>query len=126
MVVDRHGRARRADNDPRRRPSDGFRVPANRFRRVLFDAMSALPTQFRAPLRNARVVIEDVPAAPVLDDGGELVLAAFVDDVLTVYRRPAEYRAESRGELEEVLLVAVARAVATALGYEGDVEDWLE
>lgn len=101
-------------------------MPTARFRRVLSDAIAALPPDLRAPLQRARLVIEDVPAEVFLDDHGELVLATFADDVLTVYRRPAEYRADTRVELEETLLVAVAQAVARTLGYGGDIDDWLE
>ena len=101
-------------------------MQGTRFRRVLEDALSSLPPELAQPLKDARLIIEDVPGDPALDDGGELVLATFANDVLTVYRRPAEYRADSRVELEEILLVAVAQAVARSLGYGGDIEDWLD
>ena len=97
-----------------------------RFRRVLEEALSALPPELAEPLKDARLVIEDVPGDPALDDGGELVLATFAGGVLTVYRRPAEYRADSRVGLEDTLLVAVAQAVARSLGFGGDIEDWLD
>ena len=127
MVADRHGRAFRADNDARRRPPLGFRVDGpGRFRRVVADAISVLPATLAEPLAHARLVIEDVPPDPVVTIGGELVLATFADGVLTVYRRPVELRADSRAGLEETLVIAVGQAVARALGYGDDPEQWLD
>lgn len=126
MVADRHGRAYRADNDPRRRPAAGYRTYGARFRRTIEDAIATLPAELRDPLRAARLAIEDVPADPILHSEGDLVLATFAENTLTVYRRPVEHRAESRADLEEVVLVAVAEAVARSLGYEGDIDDWLD
>lgn len=127
MVADRHGRAHRADNDARRRPPLGFRVEGvRRFRRVIADAASALPAPLATPLEGARVVIEDVPPDPVVTVDGDLALATFGDGVLTVYRRPVELRAESRTGLEETLIVAIGQAVARALGYGDDPEQWLD
>lgn len=122
MVADRHGRAHRADNDPRRRPPDGYRVrTAARFRRVVEDAVAALPDRLARPLAGARLVIEEVPPEP--DAHGGVVMATFAGRVLTVYRRPVESRADSRSALEETLLVAVGQAVARAMGYGDDVDD---
>jgi hypothetical protein len=127
MVADRHGRAHRADNDARRRPPLGFRVDgASRFRRVIADAVSALPSPLAAPLEGARVVVEDVPGDPAVTVDGDLVLATFADDVLTVYRRPVELRSDSRAGLEEILIVAIGQAVARSLGYTDDPDEWLE
>ena len=123
-MKDRHGRAHRADNDPRRRPPDGYRVrTVSRFRRVVEDAVAALPSRLAQPLAGARLRIIEVPHEPDLTAEGEVVLATFDAGVLTVFRRPVESRANSRTTLEEVLLVAVAQAVARSLGYGDDVDD---
>jgi hypothetical protein len=39
-----------------------------------------------------------------------------------VYRRPIELRAESRGALEETIVIAVGQAVARRLGWDDDIE----
>ena len=123
MVSDRHGRASRADNDPRRRPSGGYRVgTANRFRRIVEDAVSALPDRLARPLAGARLIVAEVPPEPGVNEDGDIVLATFAADVLTVYRRPVESRAESRGSLEETLVLAIGQAVAAALGYGDDID----
>lgn len=127
MGGDRHGRAHRADNDPRRRPPDGFRVAgAARFRRIVVDAIAALPDRLRSPLRGARLRVVDVPEEPVLTSDGEVVLATLDGGVLTVYRRPVESRADSRLTLEETLLFAIGQAVARAEGFDDDIDGLFE
>src|SRR5688500_6248125 len=100
-VPDRHGRTARADNDPRRRPSDGFRAltPA-RVRKLVDDAITASPDRDGAPLRGALVQVADLPPPPMVDPEGEVLLAAFDHRRLTVYRWPVELRADSRSGLE--------------------------
>ncbi len=122
MVADRHGRAQRADNDARRRPPDGYRVrTAQRFRRVVEDAVALLPQRLAQPLTGAHLVIADVPPQP--SPGGDIPLASFERGRLTVYRRPVEIRAESRATLEETLVIAIGQAVARAMGYPDDLDD---
>jgi predicted Zn-dependent protease with MMP-like domain len=123
MVSDRHGRAARADNDPRRRPSDGFRaVTAQRFRRLVDAIVAGLPQRYAAPLTGATIVVEDLPPPPLVDREGEVLLARFDHGRLTVYRRPLEMRAESRQMLEDATMVAIAQAVARSLGFDDDIE----
>ena len=122
MVTDRHGRAHRADNDPRRRPPDGYRVrTVGRFRRGVEDAVAALPTRLARPLVGARLDVSEIPPEPPA--GSEIALATFDGKVLTVFRRPVESRADTRAGLEETLLIAVGQAVARFLGSSDDIED---
>ena len=124
MPPDRHGRAGRVDNDPRRRPSDGFRLQgAERFRRVVGEVVSTLPERFAQALGGARLAVEDVPEPPMTDTSGEIKLASFDGTTLTVYRRPIELRAENRGTLEETIVIAVGQAVARRLGWSDGVDD---
>ena len=124
MVADRHGRSSRADNDPRRRPTDGYRVRTpQRFRRLIEDAVASLPARLAEPLASARLAVFDVPPPEAVTANGEVVLAVFSDNLLTVYRRPVETRADSRGTLEETLLVAIAQAVGRSLGYGDDPDE---
>jgi hypothetical protein len=123
MPSDRHGRTGRVDNDPRRRPSDGFRLRgADRFRRVVGEVVSTLPARFTTALGNARLIVEEVPAAPMTEADGDIKLATFDGTTLIVYRRPIELRAENRGSLEETIVIAVGQAVARRLGWEDDIE----
>ena len=122
MVTDRHGRTTRADNDPRRRPADGYRVrDAARFPRVVADAVAGLPDRLRREVADAQLRIVDVPAVgPSTTD--EVPLAAFDGTVLTVYRRPVESRADSRTTLEEMVMIAVGQAIARHRGW-GEAPD---
>ena len=122
MRRDAHGRAARADNDPRRRPADGFRLrDATRFQRVVVDAIATLPGRLAGPLADARVVVEAVP--PAGGEQADVPLARFRAPLLTVYRRPLESRASDRADLEEAVRVAVGEAVAAALGLDDDLDD---
>lgn len=124
MPPDRHGRAARVDNDPRRRPADGFRLRgADRFRRVVGEVVSTLPERFVQALGGARLAVEEVPEAPMTDANGDIKLATFDGTTLTVYRRPIELRAENRGTLEETIVVAVGQAVARRLGWGDGIDD---
>ena len=123
MPPDRHGRTGRVDNDPRRRPSDGFRLRgAERFRRVVGEVVSTLPERYVQVLGEARLAVEDVPDPPMTDANGEIKLASFDGTTLTVYRRPIELRAENRGTLEETIVIAVGQAVARRLGWSDGLD----
>ncbi|MPZ72457.1 MAG: hypothetical protein GEU74_04390 [Nitriliruptorales bacterium] len=127
MVPDRHARASKVDHDPRRRPSDGFRVlSSNRFRGLVEDAVAALPQRFSRPLTGAVVVVRDLPPPPMVDRDGEVVLATVDEGRLTVYRRPLEMRAETRGMLEETVMLAVAQAVSRAQGLDDDLDEFFD
>lgn len=124
MVTDRHGRSARADNDPRRRPPDGYRVRGNtRFPRVVGDAVSALPERFANEVAQARLRVLDVPPPPMTGADGEMLLAEFDGTILTVYRRPIESRADSRGTLEETLIIAVGQAIARYRGWNTGLDE---
>ncbi len=127
MRPDRHGRAARADNDPRRRPCEGYRVRgAGRFRQMVADAVSTLPDRLADPLDDADIAVVDVPEEGARSPDGGVALAVFAQPVLTVYRRPLEARASDRDELESVVRLAVGWAVADALGLTDGLDDLLD
>jgi hypothetical protein len=123
MPSDRHGRTGRVDNDPRRRPTDGYRLRgAERFRRVVSEVVATLPDRFVEALGGARLTVEEIPEPPMTEPDGDIKLATFDGTTLTVYRRPVELRAENRATLEETIVIAVGQAVARRLGWEDDIE----
>lgn len=124
MRGDRHGRTARVDNDPRRRPTEGYRLrDTSRFRRILHDAIAALPQRLSGPLAGATIHIEDLPPPTTVAAGGQVVLATLDHRVLTVYRRPVERRAQTRAGLEDAMMLAVGLAVVRALGLDDDLDD---
>lgn len=123
MTRDRHGRTLRADGDPRRRPPDGFRIRHDaRFAQLVTDAIASLPDRLSAPCAGARIIVEDIPPPPMTDPHGDVLLATYAPGTLTLYRRPVELRADSRGTLEETLMVAIGQAVARTLGFDDDID----
>lgn len=131
---DRHGRAARADNDLRRRPSDGFRTASRaRFVALATRAASRLPAELRVHLSGARLRVEEVPTDGDGPGGGPLHVDAIGDVPLCVvalnppepatvrlFRRPLELRATSRPQLESELERALRNAVRDALGLGPD------
>jgi predicted Zn-dependent protease with MMP-like domain len=128
---DKHGRHRRTDRDPRRRPGDGFRVRgADRFARLVTGALADLPPGLRPFVDQVRLVIVDVPPnAP--ESGDQPIVAAHSDDPLTggceirLYRRPIELRARSRTDLAELVRELVVEHVAAHFDLDDDRLDEL-
>jgi predicted Zn-dependent protease with MMP-like domain len=129
MTPDRHGRAARSDNDRRRRPSDGYRVrDERRFLDLVEDVLATLPQRLLDAVASARVTVEDVPPPPDPHGGtpDDIPLSAFDpagEGTLIVYRRPLELRAVSRGDLDDVVRLAVGREVARVMGIDDDLDD---
>ncbi len=132
MRDDRHGRTARADNDRRRRPSDGFRVrDAARFERLAREALATLPEELLEHLDDAEVRVDDLPVLPSSGVGhsDEVPLAVFERAAagrrprVVVYRRPLEARALDRADLTELLRSAIGHEVAEALGIDVDLDD---
>lgn len=131
MREDRHGRVARADNDPRRRPADGFRLrDEERFAGLTEDALADLPDPLADVVAAARLIVTDVPPPAVADALAlDIPLAAFraaaADQPaeVTVYRRPLEARAASRADLQELVRLAVGHEVADVLGIDVDLDD---
>ena len=137
---DRHARHRRASADRRRRPVDGYRsLTADRFDRLVDDALASLPQELLDYIENVQIVIEDVPPADVLGEGDEVLLGLYqgvprtvrgadlpyLPDRITLYRRPIEARATSKIELAEVVRETVVHEVAHHFGIDDDRLDEL-
>ena len=142
---DRHGRAKRADNNRRRRPPDGFRATHGaRFSDLVENAISELPPALLQGVSGVEIVIEAVPPldsaaiakgavplARLLEHRGESGGTSPVTEGrrLVVYRRPLELRSSSRSELVEVIRIAIGMEVARFMGIEDvdglfDDGDW--
>jgi predicted Zn-dependent protease with MMP-like domain len=133
-VDDRHARHRRADADPRRRPSDGFRAgTAARFERLVGDALALAPPGLLRYLDDLQIVIDLVP--PVSDaahrpgDDPTPLLAHYETgapaDRVRLYRRPLEARARNAADLRSLVLEAVVTELADHHGLSDDDLDEL-
>lgn len=100
---------------------------ATRFERIAEDALATLPGEVLDPLRDAELIVADLP--PPAHAEPEVPLAEFVPAAVgrrasvTLYRRPLEARALSRAELGELVRLAVGREVALTLGLDVDLDD---
>jgi predicted Zn-dependent protease with MMP-like domain len=150
-VDDRHARHRRADADPRRRPSDGFRTgSAARFQRLVGDALALAPPGLLRYLADVEIVVDLVP--PVADlnagvggdpspplavyeaagrrsgrrgDGGRDGQPPASTDRVRLYRRPLEARARSAADLKSLVLETVVAELADHHGLSDDDLDEL-
>jgi predicted Zn-dependent protease with MMP-like domain len=149
-VDDRHARHRRADADPRRRPSDGFRTGSSaRFDRLVGDALALAPIGLLRYLDDLEIVVDDVPpvaepARRAADDAAPLLAVYEVAgggrdrrrgdgsgdgrgpggevaaDRIRLFRRPLEARARSATELKSLVLEAVVDQLAEHHGLSDD------
>ncbi|HUH06489.1 MAG TPA: metallopeptidase family protein [Egibacteraceae bacterium] len=128
---DAHGRSGRTDNDPRRRPPDGFRArDARRFRQLASEIPATLPNRVLEAAGAMVVEVEDVPGRAESRAGGTVKLARFEPGGdggvarLVLYRRALEARATSRYDLAEAVRSAAIEAIAHALGIPDPEDPW--
>lgn len=134
-MSDRHARHRRSPADRRRRPVDGYRTAsADRFDRLVDDAISGLPEPLVRYLEDVEVAVAEIPT--VVSD--EVALAAMrtlrgprarrrttASARLTLFRRPLEARAVSRADLVDLIQVVVVDHLADHFGIDDDRLDEL-
>jgi predicted Zn-dependent protease with MMP-like domain len=127
---DRHGRGLRGPAfGPPTRPSDpaATGVPAQRTAGERFDAlalalMEELWQRFPEELGAVQLGVEEVPLLPDTWDTDTVPLASYVAPAhgqpgrVVLLRRPIEHRAETRAELEALLLTVLVEQVAEVLG----------
>lgn len=137
---DRHARHRRADADRRCRPSDGFRAAnADRFDRLVDDAVASLPRDLLVYLDNVQVTVADVPPVPPIGVDEEVLLGRYqggprpasgqgqsaLPDRITLFRRPMEARARTKRELTEIIRETVVHEIAHHFDLDDDRLDEL-
>jgi predicted Zn-dependent protease with MMP-like domain len=127
---DRHGRGLRG---PEFGPAAGTRdlavdgVPAQRSPGERFDAlalavMEELWQRFPDELRHVQLGVEEVPLLPDTWTVDTVPLASYVASTgdaparVVLLRRPLEHRAESRADLEALVLTVLVEQVAEVLG----------
>ena len=126
---DRHGRHRRRAEDSRRHPAQGWRASsADRFDRLVSDALADLPPFVLQHVDNVAIVVEEVPP------GDEVLLGLYegvprtardgwapvLPDRVTLYRRPLEARARTKDELRTVIAETIVHEIAHHHGIDDD------
>jgi predicted Zn-dependent protease with MMP-like domain len=109
----------------------GPRVPAYRTRRELFDqvavdVMTDVESRWSEELADLELAVEDIPLLPITWVAPRVPLASLVPATaatpprLVLFRRPIEHRAESRVDLEALVLTVVAEQLADYLGVPAE------
>jgi predicted Zn-dependent protease with MMP-like domain len=109
----------------------GGRVPAHQSARELFDqvavdVMSDVESRWPEELAAVELAVEDIPVLPSTWVAPRVPLASLVPATQTVpprlvlFRRPIEHRAETRADLEALLLTVVVEQLADYLGVPAE------
>jgi hypothetical protein len=109
----------------------GGRVPADRtgrerFDQVAVDVMSDVESRWTEELAPVELAVEDIPVLPHTWVAPRVPLASLVPATaatpprLVLFRRPIEHRAESRADLEALVLTVVVEQLADYLGVPAE------
>ncbi len=107
------------------------RVPAHLSDRELFDqlavdVMSDVESRWPEELGEVELAVEDIPVLPRTWVAPRVPLASLVPATavvpprLVLFRRPIEHRAETRTDLEALLLTVVVEQLADYLGVPAE------
>lgn len=132
---DRHGRGMRTPLLPPQLP--GFRTRGELFDQAVIQAVADLEPRWPGQLAAIEFAVDEVPRVPagealpsretVLDGGVPLVRfhppgvdarGRATKSRIVIYRRPVEMRAQTAGELTELITDLLAEQIAAVLGDE--------
>jgi predicted Zn-dependent protease with MMP-like domain len=109
----------------------GGRVPAHRSRRdhfedVAVEVMSDVESRWIDQLAQVELAVEDIPLLPSTWSAPRVPLSSLVPATgstpprLVLYRRPIEHRAETRADLDALVLTVLVEQVADYLGVPAE------
>jgi hypothetical protein len=109
----------------------GGRVPAHlsareQFDQLAVDVMSDVESRWPEELASLELAVEDIPVLPLTWVAPRVPLASLVPATsvvpprLVLFRRPIEHRAETRADLEALLLTVVVEQLADYLGVPAE------
>ena len=107
------------------------RVPAHRtgkerFDQVAVEVMNDVESRWAEELASVELAVEDIPVLPHTWVAPRVPLASLVPATrstpprLVLFRRPIEHRAESRADLEALVLTVVVEQLADYLGVPAE------
>lgn len=121
---DRHGRGMRGPafgpDAPLRVPVR--RTPGERFDEVALAVMEDVESRWSDQLAPVELAVEEIPPLPRTWAAASVPLASLVRSTpsapprLVLFRRPLEHRAETRADLEALVLTVVVEQLADYLG----------
>lgn len=127
---DRRGRGMRGPGVLPRTPGSPTRpTRGQRFDELVLQVVADLDDRWADRLGLLEYAVEDAPQIPDDWPGETVPLSSLVRGArgaptrLVVFRRPVEHRAESRSDLEALVLTVVVEQVAELLGLEPEVVD---
>jgi predicted Zn-dependent protease with MMP-like domain len=127
---DRHGRGLRGPafgpptrpNDPAATGVPAQRTAGERFDALALAAMQEIELRWPVQLATTELAVEEVPLLPDHWTAETVPLSTYVAATdrsparLVLFRRPIEHRAESRTDLEALVLTVLVEQVAEVLG----------
>jgi predicted Zn-dependent protease with MMP-like domain len=107
------------------------RVPVHlngreRFDQIAVDVMSDVESRWADELASVELAVEDIPLLPQTWVAPRVPLASFVSGTqvapprLVLFRRPIEQRAETRADLDALVLTVVVEQLADYLGVPAE------
>jgi predicted Zn-dependent protease with MMP-like domain len=107
----------------------GLRSPRERFDQLVLDVVTDIDQRWQDRLGLVEYAVEDAPLIPDDWSTTTVPLSSLVRGTgarptrLVLFRRPIEHRAESRSELEALVLTVVVEQVAELLGIDPEQVD---
>jgi hypothetical protein len=102
------------------------RSPRERFDQVALDVMNDVESRWPEELAPVELAVEDIPVLPRTWVAPRVPLASMVPATalapprLVLFRRPIEHRAETRADLEALVLTVVVEQLADYLGVPAE------
>ena len=109
-----------------RGPVPAQRSRRDRFEQVAIEAMNDVESRWSEELAAVELAVEDIPLLPGTWSAPRVPLASFVTATnttpprLVLYRRPIEHRAETRADLDALVLTVVVEQLADYLGVPAE------
>jgi predicted Zn-dependent protease with MMP-like domain len=114
---------------PERPGRPALRTPRERFDELALDLVTEVDQRWQDRLGLVEYAVEDAPQIPDDWTSDTVPLSSLVRGTgatptrLVLFRRPIEHRAESRAELEALVLTVVVEQVAELLGIDPELVD---
>jgi predicted Zn-dependent protease with MMP-like domain len=114
---------------PRSPGKPELRSPRERFDQLVLDVVTEIDVRWQDRLGLVEYAVEDAPLIPDDWSTATVPLSSLVRGTganptrLVLFRRPIEHRAETRDDLEALVLTVVVEQVAVLLGIDAEQVD---